>query len=195
MKHRPLFILFAALAFGFSLGFSAAEKPRLVVLTDIGGDPDDQMSMVRLMTYANQIDIEGLVATHVGGRVNPEQIQRIVAAYGKVRDNLELHESRYPKAEYLQERIGERFTGTVSGLTNWGIYVELAENKCEGMIGLRDLPGDQFKFDDQRYLVRGASSGRVIRLGDELDVVVRAVDMDRRTVALALAPPVKVKRG
>lgn len=102
---------------------------------------------------------------------------------------------KYKQAEYLQERVGERFTGTVSGLTNWGIYVELAENKCEGMIGLRDLPGDQFKFDDQRYLVRGASSGRVIRLGDELGVVVRAVDMDRRTVALALAPPVGVKRG
>ena len=77
---------------------SAAEKTRLFVLTDIGGDPDDQMSMVRLMTYANHIDIEGLAATEVRRRVNPERIQRIVEAYGKVRDNLELHESGFPSA-------------------------------------------------------------------------------------------------
>ena len=79
----------------------AAEKQRLLVLTDIGGDPDDQMSMVRLMTYANHFDIEGLVATHVNGRVNPEYIEKIVTAYGKVRDNLELHEPGFPKPDQL----------------------------------------------------------------------------------------------
>jgi ribonuclease R len=102
---------------------------------------------------------------------------------------------KYKQAEYLRDRVGQRFAGTVSGLTNWGIYVELEGNKCEGMIGLRDLPGDQFRFDDQRYVVRGASSGRTIRLGDAIDVVVRAVDMDRRTVDLVPAPPVRAKRG
>lgn len=86
---------------------SAQEKSRLFVLTDIGGDPDDQMSMVRLMTYANQIDIEGLVATEVKNTVNPERIQEIVEAYGKVRDNLELHEPGYPEANYLQTCISK----------------------------------------------------------------------------------------
>ena len=87
---------------------SAVEKPRLFVLTDIGGDPDDQMSMVRLMTYANQIDIEGLAATPTGPgkrQVRPEHIRRIVSAYGEVRDNLERHEPGYPTAEYLHQRI------------------------------------------------------------------------------------------
>lgn len=103
---------------------------------------------------------------------------------------------KYKQAEYLRDRIGQRFRGTVSGLTNWGIYVELEENKCEGMIGLRELPGDQYRFDDQRYVVQGRSSGRMIRLGDEIEVVVRAVDMDRRTVDLGLAPATaRVKRG
>ena len=83
---------------------SAAEKPRLFVLTDIGGDPDDQMSMVRLMTYANHIDIEGLVANRRGQDV---RIQRIVEAYGKVRDNLELHEPGFPKADELMACIAE----------------------------------------------------------------------------------------
>ena len=90
-----------------SATISAQEKPRLFVLTDIGGDPDDQMSMVRLMTYSNQIDIEGLVATEVVKTVNPDRIQQIVEAYGKVRDNLELHEPGFPKAEYLQKRISK----------------------------------------------------------------------------------------
>ncbi len=87
------------------LSLGAAEKPRLFVLTDIGGDPDDQMSLVRLLTYANHVDIEGLVATHVSGRANPGHIERIVAAYGKVRDNLELHEPGFPTADSLRGLI------------------------------------------------------------------------------------------
>jgi hypothetical protein len=86
------------------------EKPRLFVLTDIGGDPDDQMSMVRLMTYANQFDIEGLVATPQGpnkDKVEPQRITQIVKAYGKVRDNLERHEPGYPSAKSLLNVISK----------------------------------------------------------------------------------------
>ncbi|TWU62578.1 hypothetical protein V7x_43130 [Crateriforma conspicua] len=72
----------------------AADKPRVFVLTDIENEPDDAMSMVRFLTYANHFDIEGLAATtsvHQQRRVAPERIRRIVQAYGKVRDNLEKH--------------------------------------------------------------------------------------------------------
>ncbi|MBK9175348.1 MAG: ribonuclease R [Flavobacteriales bacterium] len=93
---------------------------------------------------------------------------------------------RYKQAEYLLARIGQSFEGIISGLTNWGIYVELRENKCEGMIGLRELPGDVFRFDQERYVVVGHRTGRRFRLGDELTVTIKAVDMDRRTVAFAL---------
>lgn len=99
-------VLIVFLFFGTSI-ILAQEKPRLFVLTDIGGDPDDQMSMVRLMTYSNQIDIEGLVATEVVETVNPERIQQIVEAYGQIRDNLELHETGFPKAEYLKKCISK----------------------------------------------------------------------------------------
>ncbi|MCS7468624.1 DUF1593 domain-containing protein [Stieleria sp. ICT_E10.1] len=88
----------------------AAEKPRLFVLTDIENEPDDAMSMVRLLTYANQIDIEGLAATtsvHQQRRVAPERIRRIVNAFGQVRDNLEKHEPGYPTAELLRSRVTE----------------------------------------------------------------------------------------
>lgn len=89
---------------------SAAEKPRVFVLTDIENEPDDAMSMVRFLTYANHFDIEGLIATtsiHQQKRVAPERIRRIVEAYGKVRDNLEKHERGFPEAELLLDRIGE----------------------------------------------------------------------------------------
>jgi hypothetical protein len=95
-----------ALAFT-SLNVDAQEKPRLFVLTDIGGDPDDQMSMVRLLTYSNQIDIEGLVATEVVKTVNPDRILQIVEAYGKVRNNLALHEPGFPEVEYLKKCISK----------------------------------------------------------------------------------------
>ena len=89
----------------------AVAKPRLLVLTDIGGDPDDQQSMIRLMTYANEFDVEGLIATatvapgekeHV---TRPGLIREIVAAYGKVRPNLLLHRPDYPPAASLLDRV------------------------------------------------------------------------------------------
>ncbi|HEX5789481.1 MAG TPA: nucleoside hydrolase-like domain-containing protein [Woeseiaceae bacterium] len=101
---RGFAVLLLALA-GGAAGAGTSEKTRLFVLTDIGGDPDDKMSMVRLMTYANHFDIEGLVATSVNGAVNPDRIENVVAAYGEVRDNLEQHEPGYPAADHLRERI------------------------------------------------------------------------------------------
>src|SRR5947209_17964855 len=83
-------------------------KPRLLVLTDIGGDPDDQQSMIRLMTYSNEFEIEGLIASAAGvpgqlkeEAVHPDLIREIVEAYGKVRPNLLLHRPEYPAAETL----------------------------------------------------------------------------------------------
>lgn len=88
------------------------EKPRLLVLTDIGGDPDDQQSMVRLCLYANEFNIEGLIASAAGTpgelkekTVKPELIEEIVRAYGKVRNHLLQHHPDYPSAEYLLSKI------------------------------------------------------------------------------------------
>jgi len=90
----------------------ADELPRLCVLTDIGGDPDDQQSMVRLMVYANEFEIEGLIATASGvpGQLKnpvtrPDLIQEIIAAYGKVRPNLLRHGSNWPEAEKLERCV------------------------------------------------------------------------------------------
>src|SRR5262249_47250183 len=83
----------------------AADKPRLLVLTDIGGDPDDQQSLIRLVVHANEFDIDGLIASASGvpgelkqDVVKPELIREIVEAYGKVQPNLVKHHPDFPDA-------------------------------------------------------------------------------------------------
>ena len=88
----------------------AFEKPRVFVLTDIENEPDDAMSMVRFLVYANQYDIEGLAATtsiHQKDKVATWRIHEIVEAYSKVRDNLELHEPGFPTGDYVKSKITE----------------------------------------------------------------------------------------
>jgi hypothetical protein len=76
-------------------------KHRLLVLTDIGGDPDDQQSMIRLLLYANEFDLEGLIATSTRSRINPDEIRMRIEAYRKVRPNLVKHAEDYPSADHL----------------------------------------------------------------------------------------------
>jgi hypothetical protein len=85
-----------------------AVRPRVIVLTDIENEPDDAMSLVRFLVYANQWDTEALVATtsiHLPDRVAPERIESIVRAYGRVRDSLEVHEPGFPTGEHLLSLI------------------------------------------------------------------------------------------
>lgn len=105
-----LLALMAALA----LAAPVAAKERVVVLTDIGNDPDDQMSLVRLLLYANEIDIEALVATTSTwqrGKVSPEIIRQVVTAYAKVQPNLMLHATGWPSGAELEARISEDQSG------------------------------------------------------------------------------------
>jgi hypothetical protein len=90
----------------------AEGRPRLIVLTDIGGDPDDQQSMIRLMVHANEFEIEGLIASAAGvpgelkaETVKPELIREIVEAYAKVQPNLRRHHPGFPEAKALLERV------------------------------------------------------------------------------------------
>jgi hypothetical protein len=85
-------------------------KERVFLLTDIGNEPDDQMSLVRFLVYANQWDVEGLVATtstHQKGKIFTTRIRELVDAYGLVRDNLDLHEKGFPTADALHAVVAE----------------------------------------------------------------------------------------
>jgi hypothetical protein len=97
------------------LGFAQQgnQKSRVIVLTDIENEPDDAQSMVRFLTYSNQWDVEGLIATtsvHKKNNVAAWRIREIVEAYGKVRKNLLLHEKGYPETEYLLSIIKEGYS-------------------------------------------------------------------------------------
>ena len=106
MIKTKLFLALFALILGPAL--VAAEKPRVLVLTDMGADPDDEQSLVRLLLYANQIDIEGIVATTScwqQNNIRPDFIHTILNAYEKVQPNLLLHESGYPTAGDLRSLV------------------------------------------------------------------------------------------
>src|SRR3546814_11165191 len=88
---------------------SSPAKSRLLVLTDIEADPDDTQSLTRLLLYANEVDLEGLIATtsvHQKKRVAPESIRRVIADYAKVRGNLVLHDPPYPPATTNDKPVG-----------------------------------------------------------------------------------------
>ena len=105
---RSLFSLLFCLSISTQIVFAQNQKQRVIVLTDIEADPDDAQSMVRFLTYSNQWDIEGLIATtsiHQKTRVAPESIEKILLAYGKVQPNLLKHEKGYPSYEQLKPKV------------------------------------------------------------------------------------------
>lgn len=95
---------------------------------------------------------------------------------------------KYKQCEYFAERLGLEFTGTISGVTEWGIYVEDPETKAEGMVHVRDIPNDFYFFEQKHYRIVGKSSGKTYRLGDAVRVKVATVDLKKKLIGMKLAP-------
>lgn len=93
---------------------------------------------------------------------------------------------KYKQAEYLEENIGNIFTGIISGVTEWGMYVEIIENKCEGMIRLRDIADDFYVLDEKNYCIIGQRKKKKYQLGDEVTVKVKKVDLAKRQIDFSL---------
>ena len=93
---------------------------------------------------------------------------------------------KYKQAEYLQDNIGEEFKGIISGLTEWGMYVEIIENKCEGMVRLRDLTDDFYVLDEKNYCIIGQRRKKKFQLGDEVTIMVKKVDLGKRQIDFSL---------
>jgi ribonuclease R len=94
---------------------------------------------------------------------------------------------KYKQAQYLKERVGEEFEGLISGVTEWGMYVEIIENKCEGMIRLKDMDDDFYIYDPDNYSLLGRRSGKSFRLGDKVKIEVKRVDLMRKQIDFILA--------
>lgn len=94
---------------------------------------------------------------------------------------------KYKQVEFMETLLGQTFEGIVSGVTEWGIFVEIIQTKCEGMIRMTDLDDDFYEFDEKRLQVVGRHNKRIITLGDSLHVQVAKTDIERRTIDLVLA--------
>jgi len=101
--------------------------------------------------------------------------------------NAERASIKYKQVEFMSERIGLVYDGVISGVTEWGIYVELIENKCEGMIPIRDLDDDYYSFDDKNYCLVGRRFHKRYQLGDELTIKVARANLDKKQLDFVLA--------
>ncbi len=100
--------------------------------------------------------------------------------------NAERASIKYKQVEFMSERLGQVYDGVISGVTEWGLYVELNENKCEGMIPIRDLDDDYYEFDEKNYCLRGRRKNRVYSLGDTITVKVARANLEKKQLDFAL---------
>jgi ribonuclease R len=101
--------------------------------------------------------------------------------------NAERASIKYKQVEFMSDRIGHVFDGVISGVTEWGVYVELVENKCEGMIPIRDLDDDYYTFDDKNYCLVGRRYHKKYQLGDEITVKVAKANLDKKQLDFVMA--------
>ncbi|MEO8149952.1 MAG: ribonuclease R [Bacteroidia bacterium] len=94
--------------------------------------------------------------------------------------------TKYKQVQYMQNKIGEVFEGIISGVTDWGIFIEITESKCEGMIRLRDLNDDYYEYDEKTITITGKRTGRRFQLGDTMKVILKKTDLARKQIDFAL---------
>jgi ribonuclease R len=100
--------------------------------------------------------------------------------------NAERASIKYKQVEFMGAHLGQVFDGVISGVTEWGVYVELTENKCEGMIPIRELDDDYYTFDEKNYCLVGRRYHKKYQLGDELTVRVARANLDKKQLDFVL---------
>jgi ribonuclease R/exosome complex exonuclease DIS3/RRP44 len=100
--------------------------------------------------------------------------------------NAERDSVKYMQIKFMQDHQDREFVGVISGVTEWGIYVEIIENKCEGMVRIRDVKGDYYIFDEKQYAIVGERTKKTYTLGDEVVVMVKSTDLVKRHLDFSL---------
>ncbi|TLX76199.1 ribonuclease R [Labilibacter sediminis] len=93
---------------------------------------------------------------------------------------------KYKQVEFMNDHVGQEFSGVISGVTEWGFYVELDENKCEGMVSIRDLDDDFYRFDDENYCIVGRKYKKKYQLGDQVTVLVAKANLIKKQLDFEL---------
>ncbi|MEO3406883.1 ribonuclease R [Mucilaginibacter sp. CAU 1740] len=124
-----------------------------------------------------------------GQSANAEAYEKLCShssAMEKKAADAERSSVKYKQAEYLRDQVGNTFTGIISGVTEWGMYVEIIENKCEGMIRLRDISDDFYTLDEKNYAIIGQRKKKIYQLGDEVQIKVKQVDLTKKQIDFSL---------
>ena len=103
-----------------------------------------------------------------------------------IASNAERASIKYKQVEFMANQLGNEFEGVVSGVTEWGLYVEVNENKCEGMIPIRDLDDDFYVLDEKNYCLRGRRNNKVYALGDTLKIQVASANLEKKQLDFTL---------
>lgn len=101
--------------------------------------------------------------------------------------NAERSSIKYKQVEFMSDRIGNEYEGVISGVTEWGLYVEINENKCEGMIPMRDLDDDFYDFDEKNYCITGRRKHKKYSLGDPIKIKVARANLEKRQLDFTIA--------
>ena len=109
-----------------------------------------------------------------------------MSAQEQLAANAERASIKYKEVEFMGQRLGGVFTGHISGVTEWGLYVELEETHCEGLVGIRGLDDDFYEFDEKNYCIRGRRCGKVYRLGDPITIQVARADLIKKQLDFVL---------
>ena len=90
------------------------------------------------------------------------------------------------QVKFMEDKVGQKFDGIISGITERGIYVEIISNKCEGMIAARDMSGDHFYFDEQQHAMIGQKTNQTFTLGDPISIVVKSANLSKKQLDFVL---------
>ncbi len=93
---------------------------------------------------------------------------------------------KFKQVEFLANKIGEDFSGIITGVAGWGLYVEIDENKCEGMIPIRDLDDDFYELDEENYQIIGKKTKKIFQLGDSVRVMIARVNLPKKQIDFRL---------
>ncbi|MGB3947852.1 MAG: ribonuclease R [Bacteroidia bacterium] len=118
-----------------------------------------------------------------GKSPNPEELEeqcKHSSDMEKLAADAERASIKYKQVQFLSDKIGQEYDGIISGATEWGIFVEIIENHCEGMIRMRDLTDDNYFFDEDNYCLRGRKYGKVLTLGDTVRIQVKRADLAKK---------------
>lgn len=142
------------------------------------------------------LQIHRIIKEYIRGRMNEDRVSHyrdILSGVCKQTSDLERRADeaereteKCKKAQFMSGKIGEIFTGVISGVTGWGIYVELP-NTVEGLVHISKIPGDYYLYDEAAYEIHGETTGRTFKLGQKISVVVKDVDFISNTVDFLLA--------